>query len=226
MNEKMQSRREAFRKNKAMAGNAVNLITNIEDRPWKVYFDMGTGEILCVTKDHDVKVQENWTTYPFTDRQLAPLNLDGKRNLQANYYVSPDEKISGAYKLAPVRGNTKTVTAATFLEEIPDMPSYAFSKQLIQVAIHTNSNTDRTMAVSYNEIPGVEVLEGQNQRLRFFLTSPGNPHIIYHMASCSLVELLQNMVTHMIPPSVPASFSVFTLKNLNSYGRYDTTENR
>lgn len=213
------ARKKAFLKAKEEAGGTVEkLMKQSENRDWTLYFDMA-GNIVCLTQEIDeVEIKKDWKTYDFNLDQLSILL---KENVEiSNYWIVKDLLEENVYKIEikPTE-NIYANAEKDFLYEIDSN----IKKAQISINVSQDALTvvlDRKIVEdNYSDMYPVSATVNGARMLKFFITAPGNPHVMYHSETISLSELIiRDEVVRPLPADC-RSYSVYTIKHFDTYSK-------
>lgn len=213
------ARKKAFLKAKKEAGGTVELlIEQSEKRDWTLYFDMA-GNIVCLTQEIDeVEIKKDWKTYDFNMDQLSILLREDIEI--SNYWIVKDLLEENVYKieLKPTE-NIYANAEKDFLYEIDSN----IKKAQISINVSQDALTvvlDRKIVEdNYSDMYPVSATVNGARMLKFFITAPGNPHVMYHSETISLSELIiRDEVVRPLPADC-RSYSVYTIKHFDTYSK-------
>jgi hypothetical protein len=211
------ARKKAFLKAKEEAGGSVEmLMEKSEKRDWTLYFDK-SGNIVCLTQEVDeIDVKEDWITYDFNLDQLGILL---KKDVEiSNYWIVKDLLEENVYKieLKPTE-NIYANAEKDFLYEIDS----ELKKAQITVTVSADALTvvlDRKIVEeNYSDMYPVSATVNGARMLKFFITAPGNPHVMYHSETISLSELIIHDEVVRPLPADCRQYSVYTIKHFDTY---------
>ena len=213
------ARKKAFLKAKKEAGGSVELlIEQSEKRDWTLYFDK-SGNIVCLTQEVDeVDVKKDWKTHDFNLDQLGILL---KENVEiANYWIVKDLLEENVYKIELKPTENIYANAETdFLYEIDTEIKKAQITVNISADALTVSLDRKIVEENYSDMYPVSATVNGARMLKFFITAPGDPHVMYHSETISLSELIiRDEVTRPLPADC-RQYSVYTIKHFDTYSK-------
>ena len=212
-----QERRKRFLAEKEKAGGAENLIQAQKEREWKLYFDK-SGEIVCLTQNKDMSIQEGWQTFNFSQEQLTILTSN--QSDTHKYRVNIDPAVDNLYSIELKSINTiYTEAEKDFLNEIDYGKSTSFDiKCSVNVDELVVSLSNKSKEVYKDVYPISATIKGQ-RLLKFFLTAEHDPHTMFHYEIISLAELItEKKVTRKLLGDL-RHCSVYTVKLFDKYQR-------
>lgn len=209
-------RKKRFLADKEKAGGIDKLIIAQTEGNWKIYFNK-SGDIVCLTQNA-VDVKEEWSTYEFSQDQLAIL-VDNKDDL-AKYRINVDPTVDNLYSIQLKEINSiYTESEKDFLSEIDYGKSTSFD---IKVAVNsadlvvTLSNKSKEV---YKDVYPISATVNGQRLLKFFLTAEHDPHVMFHYEIISLAELItEKKVVRQLPGDL-RHCSVYTVKLFDKYQR-------
>jgi hypothetical protein len=218
MNDKLQERKKRFLEAREEAGGFDNLINNLKNRPYRVYFTED-GEIVCFTQE-EVSANDDWLTYEFSQDQLEILKERGT----SNYRVVKDPMVDNVYT---IEIKTQAYTE-TFVDEF-----------LIEIAEeHANSHADIYCKVNKNQLiiwmddntkklyAGIDPVSATMKGKRIlciYITAKNDPYCLFQQHFVSICDLLKNQHIVLTNNSDFSDHSLYTRKVFDNYLRvYDS----
>lgn len=187
INSAAEARRKRFLEaKKASGGNAEDLIECQKKRPWRLFFD-ADGTIHCFTQEENFTPSANWLTHDFQQDQLEILIDKDLRK----YMVCADPKVDNLYsiQLRPLE-DVYLPSSKDFLTEVTaeHQKDYEISCEIRgKDLIVTMSDAVKK---EYENIYPVSATRNGARILRFYITEPQDPHVMYEYKSISLADLI------------------------------------
>lgn len=182
-----EARRKRFIESKNQSGGSADqLMDTLENRPWRVFFD-DEGIIQCFTQDGSIDARPDWNTFDFAQDQLDILK---KKDIR-KYHVIPDPKVENIFsiELRPLQ-SVKLPSTSDFLYEVTeDLDSdyeikCSIKKDKLMVCISDATKQE------YADVYPVSATRNGYRILRFYITKPQDPHVMYEYKHVSLSDLL------------------------------------
>lgn len=180
-------RRKFLEAKEQSGGSAEQLIESQKNLPWTLYFD-SAGNIQCFTNQPEFVPNSDWLTHDFTQDQLEILKDKDHRK----YMVVIDPKVENLYhiQLRPL-DDVYIPSSRDFLTEVEysdadsdyEIRCKIKDKQLI-VSLHTDIKAE------YADIYPISATRNGARILRFYVTEPHDPHVMYEYKTVSLADLL------------------------------------
>lgn len=215
-------RKKRFLELKAQAGNIRALRRERAVRPWQLWFDQ-VGDIITFTQDQDVQPKAHWLSYEFEQDQLDILK---DKNI-ADYRVVEDDKVNGLYRIKVRQIEHFELNADNqFLKEITHNPNpntqvlCTLSEDSFTVAL------GKSVVEEYIDVEPKKAQKGNQKILVFYLTSPKDPHILFHEFYITMEQLLSNSVCSIPLSNNYLGCGVFTKKVFDSYTISEVRENK
>lgn len=204
------ARKEKFLKSKFY--NGLPSTETYMSKPRKVYFD-DLGNIVCITKDEDFDIPDDWKTAKFTVEELRMIS--GNKSYSAFKVVEE----SGKYCIKHVKSLNKQ--SSRMAGELTEVPWNTDDVQL-------NIKVEQDKITVYLSDQGADYLaefKDNNYIVRGYTYFPvyvcakNNPSFLIDRFDVSLKELAtQNQMTVKTSDDY-TQFSIYTLQLFDSYGR-------
>lgn len=210
-------RRKRFLESKKQSGgSAETLIERQKKLPWRLYFD-DTGTIQCFTNQSDFQPNKEWLTYDFTQEQLEILKEKDHRK----YMVVIDPKVDNLYhiQLRPLE-DIYVPTSDDFLMEVESGRADAEYQILCQIknnSLIVSMHDD--IKKEYADVYPISATRNGARILRFYITEPQDPHVMYEYKTVSLADLLTNESVARKLGDDLAHCSIYTNKIFDKYLR-------
>jgi hypothetical protein len=207
-----EERRMRFQAAKEAAGGFAGLIRQELSKKPKVYF-LEDGTIVSLSKE-DLKLKEGMQVREFEEEQVKIL----ENNNWSLFYVKKDPLVDNLYSIESKPLESAVVSAENNSLLLIDMHSKDYE------CMCTLTNTDFTVMLSkktkeqYSDIDPVSATVNGQKVLKFYFTSPNDPHIMLHSEYITLKSLLENTVTIKTKTDLTQT-SIYTVKAFDKYVR-------
>ena len=206
-------RKKRFLAIKEKAGGIHAVRRDVMNRPWRVYFDH-TGTILAFTQDETAADgREDWLTFDFTQEQLGIL----KDKNTAQYVIVQDPKEAGIFSIEARKVEDYVVNADnTFLYQLQTDVAGA---ELVCVlrGEHLTFALSKDIVSKYKGIDPSQARVENKSTLYFYLTSPNDPHILFHEIVLEFAKLLTNSSVTVALDDDYTGCSLYTKKAFKTY---------
>jgi hypothetical protein len=216
-------RRKAFREEKLRRGGIEQVIQEEKDRAWRVWFN-DQGEIVCFGQHDPEDRPDTWKTYEFTEEQIGRLRELDDHDL-SKFRVLPDPKNSERMMLDLKPLETVYLSKdRDFLSEIKPAADPSKPEQAqVTVSLHGNSLTvslaKDVKETLYSEVFPVSATINGQRLLKFYVTAPGDPHIMYAYKTVALADLItQDSVTVKLDADL-TGYGLYTIQQFDKYLR-------
>lgn len=213
-------RRKRWREEKLAKGGIENVIQQEAERPWRVWFDQD-GNIVCFGQHAPVNSPDTWSTYEFPQQEIEKLKEYGAHDL-SKFRVRPDS--NNADRMILDLKPLETVFLSKdrdFLSEI----EYDGRPGMAQIVVKlTGDSLQVTLAQEvkttlYKDIFPVSATINGHRLLKFYITAPNDPHVMYAYHTVALADLItQDTVTVKLDADL-TGYSVYTQKQFDKYSR-------
>lgn len=204
------NRRKKFVKNKYYHGLPSR--ESYMSKPRTVYFNE-LGDIVCITKDDELEIPEDWKTAEFTTEDLRMIS--GNKSYSAFKVVEE----SGKYSIKHIKSLNKD--SSRMAGDLTNVPWTTKNVDL-------NVKVEKDSIIVYLSDQGSEFLsefKGQNYRVRghtflpIYVCAKDNPSFLIDKFEVDLAELAaKDQITFKISDNY-TEFSIYTLQLFDSYGR-------
>lgn len=210
-------RRQRFLEEKEKSGgSAVKLIAQVKNRPWRLFFDED-GEIQCFTQDTDPEILDTWKTHDFSQDQLKILHEKDLRK----YRVKIDARVDNLYsiELKPIEDVHKPSTGDFMYEVVSsnDTEDFEIACWIVENQLYVQMHAN--VKLEYKDIYPVSATRNGFRMLRFYVTAPQDPHIMYEYKTVSIADLLTAPVVKRELGDNLEHCSIYTNKIFDKYSR-------
>lgn len=208
-------RKQIFMAAKEKAGGAEALEKAAKLAQYRLFFDED-GLIVCMTKNPEFEVDPNWLTYDFSQDQLEVL-VD--KDL-AKYCVMSDPKDSNVKYISLRPLETLYVSSQDdFLSEIERKKIRGWEIQAEITKTHLKIAMSKSALKQYEDIyPISATIKGQ-RLLKFYITAPNDPHIVFSVHFVSLADLITDSAVEIELPFDLREYSLYTSRAFEKYVR-------
>jgi hypothetical protein len=216
MNEILEARKRKFLALKEKAGGAQNLLDSMASAQWRVYFD-DQGVITCFTNNTDTPIQPEWRTYDFSREQLQI--LQGK-DLSA-YRVHTHPLIDNKYSIEAAREEASPTALATdFLMLVkPGMQDADVYCEVTENSLVVWLSND--VIEQYAKIDPDLAVRKDMSAMRFYITAPNDPHMMFAKVNVKLSELLREPQVKKPLDNDYRMCSIYTKRCFDKYTRLE-----
>lgn len=209
-------RRRFLEAKQQSGGSAETLIEKQKNLPWRLYFD-SAGSIQCFTNQPDFQANAEWLTHDFTQDQLEILKDKEPRK----YMVVIDPKVENLYhiQLRPLE-DAYIPTSNDFLVEVElgnKNTEYEILCEIKNNSLVVSMHAD--VKHEYENIYPISATRNGARILRFYITEPQDPHVMYEYKTVSLADLLTNEVVLRELGDDLENCSIYTNKIFDKYLR-------
>jgi hypothetical protein len=184
-----EKRRQKFMSRKQESGGSADaLMKELKTRPWKLYFS-SEGTIECLTQNEVEDVAPDWHTYDFPQEDLENLiDKDLRR-----YQVVQDTKDKNIFhvELKPI-DTVKILSNDQFLQEVEFGDTEDFDIKCNIKGKKLTVEMSQRIKDEYEGVYPVSATRNGYRILRFYITKPGDPHIMYEYKNTGIADLLIN----------------------------------
>jgi len=213
-----EERKKRFLEAKKQAGGKVDeLIVQEKARPYKLFFK-DSGEITCITKEVDSLTAEKlstWKSWDFPSEKILEVLEHGYNKFR----VVADDHGGYHIELRPISVPEFAVDD-NFVSEITAQDEDAdivceITKTYLRISISDEIKQE------YKDVFPISATRKGIRVLKFFITEPHDPHIVYYYKTVLLGELLVNDVLELELGHDFRNYSLFTKKLFDTYKRID-----
>lgn len=211
-------RKKRFLQLKEEAGGDVEKMQEIHEQfPYRVYFDQ-YGNIMCFTNDYSIIPKEHWQTEDFTQDQLSIL-IDADLS---KFRIKQDTKQQNVWCIEPKPLESVVVQAdSDFMSRVgyedPDNADILLNvgSESVSVRLHPS------VKEQYSDIYPISATVNGHRLLKFYFTTPGDPHTLFHYEVITLADLLVNDKVTFTTNLDFRLYGLYTQKLFDTYSRQD-----
>lgn len=213
-------RRKRWREEKLAKGGIDSIIQEETDRPWCVWFDQA-GNIVCFGQHAPADSPDTWTTYEFPQDDIDKLKAYDAHDL-SKFRVRPDPQ--NADRMILDLKPLETIYLSKdrdFLSEIEQDGRPGSAQIVVKL---TGDSLHITLAQEvkstlYKDVFPVSATINGHRLLKFYITAPNDPHVMYAYHTVALADLItQDSVTVKLDADL-TGYSVYTQKQFDKYSR-------
>lgn len=211
-------RRKRWREEKLARGGIDTIIQEEQQRPWRVWFD-SDGNIMCFGQHDPEDRPDTWKTYEFPPEDIEKLLAYDAHDLSKfRIHADPKDADRMVLDLKPL----ETVYLSKdrdFLAEI--QPGEADAQITVKL---TGDSLQVTLASEvketlYKDVFPVSATINGHRLLKFYITAPNDPHVMYAYHTVALADLITQGTVKVKLDADLTGYSVYTQKQFDKYSR-------
>jgi len=174
---------------------------------------------MCFTNDYTIIPKEHWQTEHFEQEQLKVLiGADVSK-----FRVKQDDNQEGVWSIEPRPIESVVIDAESdFLYRIgyenPESSDLLLTVSEEEVAVKLHER----VKARYTDIYPISATVNGHRLLKFYFTTPGDPHTMFHYEVVTLADLLVNDVYVFSTNLDFRKYGIYTQKLLDTYARQDS----
>jgi hypothetical protein len=208
-------RRKKFRELKEQQGGIFGMRRKANDLEYRLFFTEA-GDIITLTKDPDIKIQDHWVTHDFSQDQLKILK-DAEHT--GRFVVVKDPNIDNLYSIEVRKTETVVLNADNrFLSElVVDEEQTEFEVLCTHQGNNFQIALNNYIREEYRDVAPENASRNNRKVLYFYFTAHNDPHVLFEEIEINICDLLLEGTVNITLTDDLTGCSIYTKKIFDTY---------